>query len=76
MWCSDQFTYMCRHRDQYPEMQIYADCVVINDAFPKARCHALVIARQEDLDGPADLRPHHLPLLHNMQVALPNCSSY
>ena len=51
-------------------MQIYDDCVVINDAFPKARCHALVIARQEGLDGPADLRPEHLPLLRSMQVTL------
>ena len=67
---------MCRHRDQYPEMQIYGDCVVINDAFPKARCHALVIARQEGLDGPADLRAQHLPLLHNMQVDLRTCNSY
>ena len=51
-------------------MRIYDDCVVINDAFPKARCHALVIARQEGLEGPADLRPEHLPLLRSMQVAL------
>ncbi len=60
----------CRHTEQYPDMQIYDDCVVINDAFPKARCHALVIARQEGLDGPADLRPGHLPLLKSMQVML------
>lgn len=60
----------CRHTEQYPEMQIYDDCVVINDAFPKARCHALVIARQEGLEGPAGLRPEHLPLLRSMQVAL------
>ncbi len=60
----------CRHTEQYPEMQIYDDCVVINDAFPKARCHALVIARQEGLNGPADLRPEHLPLLKSMQVML------
>ncbi|KAL0029264.1 hypothetical protein WJX79_006184 [Trebouxia sp. C0005] len=58
-----------RHTKQYPEMQIYDDCVVINDAFPKARCHALVIVRQEGLDGPADLRPEHLPLLRSMQAA-------
>ncbi|KAL0039207.1 hypothetical protein WJX77_011408 [Trebouxia sp. C0004] len=58
-----------RHTDQYPEMQIYDDCVVINDAFPKACCHALVIARQEGLNGPADLRSEHLPLLGSMQAA-------
>lgn len=58
-----------RHSEQYPEMQIYDDCVFINDAFPKARWHALVIARQQGLDGPADLLPEHLPLLRSMQTA-------
>ena len=61
-------TFLCRYRDQYPELQIYNDCVVINDAYPKARCHALVIARQEGLKGPMELGPQHLPLLHSMKV--------
>ena len=66
----------CRHIEQYPEMQIYDDCVIIDDAFPKAHCHALVIARQEGLDGPADLRPEHLPLLRSMQVMLQTFALY
>ena len=58
----------CRYQDQYPEMQVSIDCVVINDAYPKARCHGLVIARAQGLNGPADLREVHLPLLQAMQV--------
>ena len=51
-------------------MRVYDDCVVINDAYPKARHHGLVIARQQGLGGPADLRPEHLPLLQSMQVGV------
>lgn len=58
----------CRHRKQYPELQVYQDCVLIHDAFPKACHHALVIARQPGLTGPADLTSEHLPLLRSMQV--------
>ncbi|KAL3162367.1 hypothetical protein ABBQ32_010048 [Trebouxia sp. C0010 RCD-2024] len=58
-----------RYRDQYLGMEISPDCVVINDAYPKARCHGLVIARAQGLDGPADLREVHLPLLQAMQGA-------
>lgn len=58
----------CRHRSQYPEMQVYNDCVVIHDAYPKAQHHGLVIARQPGLIGPSDLTPEHLPLLQTMQV--------
>lgn len=54
-------------------MQIASDCVVINDAYPKARCHGLVIARTVGLDGPTDLRAEHLPLLQAMQVRKPFC---
>lgn len=63
----------CRYTEQYPEMQICTDCVVINDAYPKARCHALVIARTIGLNGPTDLRAEHLPLLQNMQVSKHHC---
>ena len=49
-------------------MQIHSDCAVINDAYPKARCHGLVIARTAGLNGPPDLRAEHLPLLQAMQV--------
>lgn len=44
---------------------------MIMDAFPKARSHALVIARDPALRSIADLRAEHLPLLEHMrQVAL------
>ena len=62
--------------DQYPEMQISSDCVVINDAYPKARCHGLVIARTLGLNGPTDLRADHLPLLQAMQVRKPSCETH
>ena len=54
-------------------MQISGDCVVINDAYPKARCHGLVIARTVGLSCPADLRAEHLPLLQAMQVRFLVC---
>ncbi|KAG2449967.1 hypothetical protein HYH02_000071 [Chlamydomonas schloesseri] len=44
--------------------------VMIMDAFPKARNHALVIARDPALRSIADLRAAHVPLLEHMrQVA-------
>ncbi len=49
-------------------MQVHHDCVLILDKFPKAKHHALVIAREEGLDGPHLLRKEHLPLLQHMQV--------
>ena len=45
--------------------------VIINDKYPKARLHGLVIAREPDLLGPTDLRPEHLPLLAAMKVCMP-----
>ena len=38
------------------------------DAYPKARHHALVVARDPSLVGPADLRRPHIPLLEHMRV--------
>ena len=49
-------------------MQVHDDCVLILDKFPKAKHHALVIAREQGLDGPHLLRKEHLPLLQHMQV--------
>jgi diadenosine tetraphosphate (Ap4A) HIT family hydrolase len=43
-------------------------CVLIRDAFPKARAHALVLPRAAGLDGVADLTRAHLPLLARMQA--------
>jgi hypothetical protein len=44
------------------------ECVLIRDAFPKARAHALVLPRAAGLDGVADLTTTHLPLLARMQA--------
>ncbi|XP_010490579.1 PREDICTED: transcription factor bHLH140 isoform X2 [Camelina sativa] len=40
--------------------------VVINDQYPKARKHVLVLARQESLDGLEDVRKENLQLLQEM----------
>ena len=57
-----------RHRAQYPDMYVDDRCVRFPDAYPKARHHALVVARHAQLNGPADLRRQHVPLLQHMQV--------
>ncbi|CAN8237596.1 unnamed protein product [Cochlearia groenlandica] len=45
----------------------YSDnVVVINDQYPKARKHVLVLARQESLDGLEDVRKENLELLQEM----------
>ncbi|CAI9097274.1 OLC1v1033664C3 [Oldenlandia corymbosa var. corymbosa] len=48
-------------------IQILDDIVVLNDLYPKARKHLLVLARVEGLDGLADVCKEHLPLLNKMQ---------
>ncbi|XP_019089881.1 PREDICTED: transcription factor bHLH140-like isoform X3 [Camelina sativa] len=40
--------------------------VVINDQYPKARKHVLVLARQESLDGLEDVRKENFQLLQEM----------
>ncbi|VVB12860.1 unnamed protein product [Arabis nemorensis] len=42
------------------------DIVVINDQYPKARKHLLVLARQQSLDGLEDVRRENLQLLQEM----------
>ncbi|KAK9793191.1 hypothetical protein WJX73_010586 [Symbiochloris irregularis] len=42
-------------------------CVMINDLYPKARCHALVVARDASLQSPDNLTREHIPLLQHMQ---------
>ncbi len=43
--------------------------VVLRDAFPKAASHTLLVARLPGLDGPAQLRRAHAPLLAAMRAA-------
>jgi hypothetical protein len=57
-----------RERSNHPGLVVEDDYCIINDKFPKARLHGLVIARDLTLEGPEDLRPIHLPLLQTMQV--------
>ncbi|KAK9830245.1 hypothetical protein WJX72_010530 [[Myrmecia] bisecta] len=56
-----------RHSSKFPGMVVGEQCVLINDAYPKAKCHGLVIARDPELDGPDQLRTEHLALLQRMQ---------
>ncbi|XP_019058413.1 PREDICTED: transcription factor bHLH140 [Tarenaya hassleriana] len=47
-------------------LEVLDDIVVINDQYPKARKHLLIIARQEGLDRFADAQREHLQLLQKM----------
>ncbi|KAK7390348.1 hypothetical protein VNO78_25653 [Psophocarpus tetragonolobus] len=47
-------------------LEISEDVVVLDDMYPKARKHALVLARIEGLDCLADVRKEHLLLLNKM----------
>ncbi|KAK6118262.1 hypothetical protein DH2020_048048 [Rehmannia glutinosa] len=42
------------------------DVIVINDAYPKAQRHVLVLARADGLDSIADVRREHVSLLKTM----------
>ncbi|KAG2429067.1 hypothetical protein HXX76_011307 [Chlamydomonas incerta] len=55
--------------DSSQQQVLYKDAqvVMIMDAFPKARSHALVIARNPALRSIADLRAEHVPLLEHMR---------
>ena len=59
---------MRRHREKYPEMRVDEQCVLIHDAFPKARHHALVLPRCADLHDATSLRAEHVALLNHMEV--------
>ncbi|KAI8557053.1 hypothetical protein RHMOL_Rhmol05G0304300 [Rhododendron molle] len=47
-------------------MEISGDIVVVNDLYPKAKRHLLVLARYEGLDRLADVRKENLQLLRTM----------
>ncbi|KAM4078941.1 hypothetical protein ACB094_09G078100 [Castanea mollissima] len=47
-------------------LEISDDVVVLNDLYPKARRHLLVLARSEGLDRLADVSKDHLQLLKTM----------
>ncbi|KAL9242587.1 hypothetical protein vseg_016573 [Gypsophila vaccaria] len=47
-------------------LELTDDVVVINDAYPKAKKHILVLTRVDGLDGINDVCQKHLPLLKTM----------
>ncbi|KAL8196717.1 hypothetical protein R6Q57_024560 [Mikania cordata] len=53
-----------KHRNDVVE--ILDDVVVLNDIYPKAQKHLLVVARAEGLDRLADVTQEHLPILRTM----------
>ncbi|XP_057519326.1 transcription factor bHLH140 isoform X2 [Amaranthus tricolor] len=53
-----------KHKDDVLEMT--TDVVVLNDAYPKAKRHILVLARLDHLDSLEDVRQEHLKLLTTM----------
>ncbi|OVA02743.1 Histidine triad (HIT) protein [Macleaya cordata] len=49
-------------------IEISDDVVVLNDLYPKAQKHLLILARKDGLDRLADVREEHLPLLRTMHA--------
>ncbi|XP_076939932.1 transcription factor bHLH140-like [Bidens hawaiensis] len=49
-------------------IEVLDDVVVLNDVYPKAQRHILVIARAEGLDRLADVNREHLPILRTMHT--------
>ncbi|XP_065853067.1 transcription factor bHLH140 [Euphorbia lathyris] len=55
-----------KHKDEL--LEILDDVVVLNDLYPKAQKHLLVLARSEGLDSLADVHQEHLQLLITMHA--------
>ncbi|KAI3781640.1 hypothetical protein L2E82_11660 [Cichorium intybus] len=49
-------------------IEILDDVVVLNDVYPKAQKHVLVVARAEGVDRLSDVREEHLPILRTMHA--------
>ncbi|KAG9453531.1 hypothetical protein H6P81_006435 [Aristolochia fimbriata] len=56
-----------RHKDSV--IEISSDTVVLNDLYPKAKKHLLILARVNSLDCLADVCKEHLPLLKTIHSA-------
>ncbi|KAL5209444.1 hypothetical protein ABZP36_005067 [Zizania latifolia] len=50
-------------------LEISDDFIVLNDLYPKARKHVLVVSRMDGLDSLADVNKEHLSLLRRMHSA-------
>uniref|UniRef100_A0A2N9I254 HIT domain-containing protein n=1 Tax=Fagus sylvatica TaxID=28930 RepID=A0A2N9I254_FAGSY len=56
-----------KHPESHKDMlEISDDVVVLNDLYPKAKRHLLVVPRSEGLNCLADVRKEHLQLLRTM----------
>ncbi|KAJ6316049.1 hypothetical protein OIU78_019348 [Salix suchowensis] len=53
-----------KHKDEL--LEVLDDVLVLNDLYPKACKHLLVLARHEGLDGLVDVHQEHLQLLMTM----------
>ncbi|KAI3781641.1 hypothetical protein L2E82_11661 [Cichorium intybus] len=49
-------------------IEISDDVVVLNETYPKAQKHVLVVARAEGVDRLSDIRKEHLPILRTMHA--------
>lgn len=56
------------HPEMYKNdvLEILEDVVVLNDLYPKAKKHVLVVARQKGLDSLADVQKEHLSILETI----------
>ncbi|KAI4353391.1 hypothetical protein L6164_002345 [Bauhinia variegata] len=55
-----------RHKDDL--LEISEDVIVLNDVYPKAQKHVLVLSRTEGLDCLSDVKKDHLQLLKKMHA--------
>lgn len=67
--CKYAYVYRVHISSRVATVQIEHDdrCLVIRDAYPKAKFHILVIARDPALLDISCLRAHHVPLLNHMR---------
>ncbi|XP_020267420.1 transcription factor bHLH140 isoform X2 [Asparagus officinalis] len=56
-----------KHKDAV--IEIFDEFVALNDLYPKAKKHILVVSRLPGLDSIADVQKEHLPLLKTMHDA-------
>ncbi|XP_028057459.1 transcription factor bHLH140 [Camellia sinensis] len=65
-WAQGLYRIAMRPEKHDDVIEISGDVVVVNDLYPKAKCHLLVLARYEGLDQLPDVGKEHLQLLMTM----------